>query len=71
MPAFKNMVASFGVSSQSLCSFGLALAHWLVQRGARHLLLTSKRGLRTGAQNKAIQALRKQGAQVMSVHHNI
>ena len=35
-----------------------------MQRGARSLLLTSKRGLRTGAQAKAVARLRSQGAQV-------
>jgi len=44
--------------------FGLALAQWLVQKGARFLLLTSKRGLRTGAQAKAIRQLQNQGIKV-------
>jgi fatty acid synthase len=35
-----------------------------VQRGARSLLLTSKRGLRTGAQARALRQLRSQGAVV-------
>ena len=46
--------------------FGLALAQWLSQKGAKALLLTSKRGLRTGAQSKIIQQLRNQGTQVCS-----
>lgn len=44
--------------------FGLALAQWLSQKGAKALLLTSKRGLRNGAQSKIIQQLRNQGTQV-------
>ena len=52
------------VITGGLGGFGLALAVWLVQRGARSLLLTSKRGLRTGAQARAIAEMRKHGVQV-------
>jgi hypothetical protein len=44
--------------------FGLALAVWLSNRGARNLVLTSKRGMRTGGQRKVIQMLQKRGVQV-------
>ena len=52
------------VITGGLGGFGLALAAWLAQRGARHLALTSKRGLRTGAQAKAVAQLRARGVQV-------
>ena len=41
-----------------LGGFGLALAEWLVQKGARNLVLTSKRGMRTGEQCALVQRLR-------------
>lgn len=41
-----------------LGGFGLALAQWLVQKGARSLVLTSKRGLRTGEQSACVKRLR-------------
>jgi len=47
-----------------LGGLGLALAAWLARRGARRLLLTSRRGARTGAQAAALAALRGAGVQV-------
>lgn len=47
-----------------LGGFGLALAVWLAKHGARHFVLTSKRGLRTGHQNMIINGLRDAGAKV-------
>ena len=47
-----------------LGGLGMALGVWLAQRGARHLLLTSKRGLRTGAQARALRDMRECGATV-------
>lgn len=52
------------VITGGLGGFGLALALWLTQRGARSLLLTSKRGLRTGAQARAVRQLRSRGVRV-------
>ena len=40
-----------------LGGFGLALAEWLVQKGVRNLVLTSKRGMRTGEQCATVQRL--------------
>ncbi|CAL8464659.1 g4194 [Coccomyxa elongata] len=47
-----------------LGGFGLALAVWLVGRGAKKLVLSSKRGLRTGEQMKTVQMLQSEGALV-------
>ena len=48
-----------------LGGFGLALLQWLCAKGARSLVVTSKRGLRTGEQAAAVQRLRTSfGAQV-------
>lgn len=44
--------------------FGLALADWLVDQGARHLVLTSKRGVRTGSQHLHLQDIFDKGANV-------
>jgi fatty acid synthase, animal type len=57
------------VITGGLGGFGLALAAWLVQRGASRLLLSSKRGLRTGGQARALDALARQGAQVEHSGH--
>ena len=42
-----------------LGGFGLELAEWLVERGARHLILCSRAGIRTGYQQKKIDYLEK------------
>lgn len=42
-PAHKSYVIAGGLGG-----FGLELAHWLVLRGARKLVLTSRSGVRTG-----------------------
>lgn len=47
-----------------LGGLGLALAAWLAQRGARCLVLTSRRGVRSGEQTRALQELRASGMQV-------
>jgi len=39
--------------------FGLELAHWLVQRGARNIMFTSRRGVTTGYQEHKIAILRE------------
>jgi hypothetical protein len=44
--------------------FGLALADWLVVMGAKHLVLTSKRGLRTGSQALHLQDMFDKGCNV-------
>ena len=44
--------------------FGLALADWLVDQGARHLVLTSKRGVRNGSQHLHLQDIFDKGATV-------
>lgn len=53
--------------SGGLGGLGLALAAWLAQRGARYLVLTSRRGARSGEQARALDALRAGGVQVTAV----
>ncbi|XP_060796063.1 fatty acid synthase isoform X1 [Neoarius graeffei] len=47
-----------------LGGFGLELAHWLTERGARKLVLTSRSGIRTGYQAKRVREWRSMGIQV-------
>ena len=42
-----------------LGGFGLELAQWLVERGARHLILTSRGGIRNGFQTKKLKMLKE------------
>jgi fatty acid synthase len=52
------------VITGGLGGFGLALAVWLSNRGARNLVLTSKRGMRNGGQRKVVQLLESRGVKV-------
>ena len=47
-----------------LSGFGLATAHWLVERGARHLVLIGRRGAATPEAKKAIETFNQSGVQV-------
>ncbi|XP_069122700.1 fatty acid synthase-like [Argopecten irradians] len=48
-----------------LGGFGLELAQWLINRGARQLVLTSRSGVRTGYQARKLHLWRKKGIQVV------
>ncbi|KAK7134929.1 hypothetical protein R3I93_018135 [Phoxinus phoxinus] len=48
-----------------LGGFGLELAHWLTERGARKLVLTSRSGIRNGYQAKRIREWQAMGIQVL------
>lgn len=50
-----------------LGGLGLAAAQWLVQHGAKHLVLTSRRGATTPEAEKALAALQESGATVRAV----
>ena len=52
------------VVTGGLGGFGLALLEWLGQMGARKLFVTSKRGIRTGAQKVVLHMLAQRGVQV-------
>jgi acyl transferase domain-containing protein/surfactin synthase thioesterase subunit len=45
--------------------FGLELAHWLTQKGARHLILVSRSGTKTTYDQALIASMQKQGVQVV------
>jgi fatty acid synthase len=54
-----------------LGGFGLELAQWLVDRGARHLVLTSRSGIRDGYQDRRIRDWRKLGVDVKVSTRNV
>jgi acyl transferase domain-containing protein/NADPH:quinone reductase-like Zn-dependent oxidoreductase/thioesterase domain-containing protein/acyl carrier protein len=43
-----------------LGGFGLELTQWMVERGARHMILTSRSGVRTGYQAKKLRNLQEE-----------
>ena len=47
-----------------LGGFGLELAHWMVQRGAKKLILTSRSGIKDPFQKYSVERLETMGAQV-------
>ncbi|KAL1473650.1 hypothetical protein MTO96_038544 [Rhipicephalus appendiculatus] len=53
------------VITGGLGGFGLELAEWMVNRGCRKLLLTTRSGVRTGYQRLCIHRFRKTGASVI------
>jgi NAD(P)-dependent dehydrogenase (short-subunit alcohol dehydrogenase family) len=57
MPAMCRPDRTYVVTG-GLGGFGLALLQWLCEKGARSLVVTSKRGMRTGEQAAAVQRLR-------------
>ncbi|EHB09358.1 Fatty acid synthase [Heterocephalus glaber] len=59
-PPHKTYVIAGGLGG-----FGLELAQWLLQRGARKLVLTSRSGIRTGYQAKQVSEWRSRGVQVL------
>ena len=54
-----------------LGGFGLELADWLVHRGARRLVLTSRSGIKNGYQRQKLKSLKKQGAEITVSTKNI
>ncbi|XP_047538487.1 fatty acid synthase-like isoform X2 [Vanessa atalanta] len=54
-----------------LGGFGLELADWLIVRGARKVLLTSRRGVSNGYQSSRMRAWAGYGADVQISTHNV
>jgi len=54
-----------------LGGFGLELAQWLVERGARYLVLTSRSGVSTGYQDRRIRQWREAGIAVSVSTRNV
>ena len=45
------------IVTSGLSTFGLELAHWMIKRGARKIVLTSRTGVRTGYQQRKLEFL--------------
>ncbi|GMT36007.1 hypothetical protein PFISCL1PPCAC_27304 [Pristionchus fissidentatus] len=54
-----------------LGGFGLELAQWLINRGARKIVLTSRTGIRTGYQARCVHFWRRLGISVLVSTQNI
>lgn len=54
-----------------LGGLGLELTQWLIDRGAKHLVITSLRGVRNGYQDRRIREWRKSGIDVIVSSHNV
>ena len=48
-----------------LGGFGLAVARWMVERGARHLALLGRRGIHSDRSRQAVEDLEQRGARVV------
>ncbi|OXB61122.1 hypothetical protein ASZ78_013685 [Callipepla squamata] len=59
-PPAKSYIITGGLGG-----FGLELAQWLIERGARKLILTSRSGIRTGYQAKCVREWKALGIQVL------
>ncbi|XP_057332495.1 fatty acid synthase [Microplitis mediator] len=47
-----------------LGGFGLELANWMITRGAKHIVLTSRSGIRTGYQSVCVRRWREMGINI-------
>jgi fatty acid synthase len=54
-----------------LGGFGLELANWLIERGAKNLVLTSRSGIRNGYQSRCVREWREQGVHVIVSTSNV
>lgn len=59
-PSSKSYIITGGLGG-----FGLELAQWLVERGAKKLVLTSRSGIRTGYQAKRVAEWKHLGVEVL------
>nr|XP_033816212.1 fatty acid synthase [Geotrypetes seraphini] len=65
-PASKSYIITGGLGG-----FGLELAQWLIERGARKLILTSRSGIRNGYQAKCIRDWQEMEIQVLISTHDV
>lgn len=54
-----------------LGGFGLELAQWLVDRGARHLVLTTRTGIRTGYQSRRLRLWKESNVNVLVLMNDV
>lgn len=48
-----------------LGGFGLELTNWMIRRGAKHIVLTSRSGIRTGYQSLCVRRWRESGVNII------
>ena len=51
--------------------FGLEVARWMVERGARHLVLVSRSGCKSDADRAAVEAMMEQGVKVLLAQKDV
>ncbi len=51
--------------------FGLEVARWMVDRGARHLVLLSRSGCKSMADGEAVNAMREKGVEVVVIREDV
>ncbi|XP_033100036.1 fatty acid synthase-like [Anneissia japonica] len=54
-----------------LGGFGLELSHWLIHKGARNLVLTSRSGIKTGYQALCVKGWREKGVNVVVSNRDV
>ena len=54
-----------------LGGFGMELSHWLIERGATKLVLTSRSGVRNGYQSRCLRLWREAGVKVKVSTRNV
>jgi acyl transferase domain-containing protein/acyl carrier protein len=54
-----------------LGALGLHVARWLVNRGARHMVLIGRNGASSGAAQEAVNQLRQAGANILVAHADV
>lgn len=64
MPSVPLASQATYVVTGGLSGFGLAVAQWLAERGARHLLLLGRRGIASTEAEDAVRELRERGVEV-------
>jgi surfactin synthase thioesterase subunit/NAD(P)-dependent dehydrogenase (short-subunit alcohol dehydrogenase family)/acyl carrier protein len=57
--------------SAGASGFGLEIARWMVERGARHLVLLSRSGCKTDADRAAVEAMMEQGVTVLLAQKDV
>lgn len=70
MPASLRSDSTYLITG-GLGGFGLALADWMVERGARHLVLVGRGGASSAEAQRAVEGLRQKGCNVVVIKADI
>lgn len=70
IPRFQLSPEKSYVVTGGLGGFGLELTKWLVNQGARHILITSRSGIKTGYQKVTLSRLERNDARFSIVTHD-